>query len=126
MNSSQLIPLIINLLIAIIIGHYIGKKRHIGFWWSLLVCLGTTSFIGIIITLISPRLDSPPHEPTRFKKNTGIILIVISVLFLIVYLEHLITNRPLGNINPISPSISLLILGLYLYHLSKQGNILNR
>lgn len=81
MENLHLLPFLINIAIAAVIGHFIGRKRHIGFWWSVLVSLGTTSFVGIIITLISPKLSLPPHEPTRFKKNAGITLIVISLLF---------------------------------------------
>lgn len=34
----------------------LGKKRKIGFWWSLAFCLFLSPCIGLIITLFSKRI----------------------------------------------------------------------
>lgn len=50
--------IIINLLLSLwIIPMYLGTKRKIGYVWSMLACLFLTPIIGLIITLISPKLD---------------------------------------------------------------------
>ena len=118
MKSSQIILLIINAIIAILIGHFIGKKRHIGFWWSVLICLGTSVLLGVIITLFSPKLESSPHKPTKFKMITGIILIIFSLLGFLAYFEPNRNNNQ--NVDTFSSGFIFLTIGLYLYHLSKQ------
>ena len=35
----------------------LGKKRKIGFWWSLAFCLLCSPFIGLVITMFSKRLS---------------------------------------------------------------------
>jgi len=50
--------IILNLLLSIwIIPMYLGTKRKIGYVWSMLACLFLTPIIGVIITMISPKLE---------------------------------------------------------------------
>lgn len=53
-----MVGIIINLLVSIwVIPMYLGSKRKIGYVWSMLACLFLTPLIGVIITLISPKLE---------------------------------------------------------------------
>lgn len=55
--------IIINLLLSLwIIPMYLGTKRKIGYVWSMLACLFLTPIIGLIITLISPKLDGEQNK----------------------------------------------------------------
>ncbi|SHJ63518.1 WG containing repeat-containing protein [Arenibacter nanhaiticus] len=52
------LAVILNLIVSLwIIPEYLGRKRKIGFNWSLVACLFLSPIIGIIITLNSPLLD---------------------------------------------------------------------
>lgn len=55
--------IIINLLLSLwIIPMYLGSKRKIGYVWSMVACLFLTPIIGIIITLISPKIEEENKE----------------------------------------------------------------
>lgn len=55
--------IIINLLLSLwIIPMYLGAKRKIGYVWSMLACLFLTPIIGVIITMISPKLEDEKKE----------------------------------------------------------------
>ena len=54
----MVLGIIINLLLSLwIIPVQLGEKRKIGYMWSMLACLFLTPLIGVIITLISPKLE---------------------------------------------------------------------
>lgn len=124
MKSNVFILLIINIIIGSLIGHYLGKKRHIGFWWTVFICLSTSVILGIILVLISPKLESPPHKPTKFKKVLGIMMILISILGFLGYL------KPRGveyqNLDSFSGSCLFFTIGSYLYYLSIQKSTILR
>lgn len=61
---------IISFLLALwIIPQYLGQKRRIGFTRSLLACVFLTPLIGLIITLLSPKLDEYKKEFQVIKKE---------------------------------------------------------
>lgn len=120
MKSSQLVLLIINTIIALLVGQFIGKKRHIGFGWSVFVCFGASAIIGTIIALISPKLDSSPHKPTKTKGVVGIIMIIWGILGILAFFEK--SQAKYQNIDSLSGGCLIITIGLYLYHLSKQGD----
>ena len=120
MRSSQIVLLIINSIMALLVGHFIGKKRHIGFGWSVIVCLGTSAIIGTVIALISPKLNTSPHKPTKTKRVVGIIMIIWGILGFLEYFEK--SQAKYQNIDSFSAGCLLITIGMYLYHLSKQGD----
>ena len=114
----------INGFFCILVGYFIGKKRHIGFLWSTFLCLGMSIFIGIIITFISPKLDSPPHKPTKSKLIFAIISIAIGALPVFLHIDKFVQGAFMTKqeISSFSGGSLLFTLGLYLYHLSKSNS----
>lgn len=48
----------LNVLLSLwIIPMYLGEKRKIGYLWSAVACLFLTPVVGLIITLLSPKLE---------------------------------------------------------------------
>ncbi len=106
---------------CLLIGHFIGRKRHIGFWGSTFLCLGMSIMFGIILTFISPKLNLPPHRPTRGKLIAGIVLIILGFPRFYISVNKF-TNREIMNreeIGLFQASTFILTLGIYLYTLSK-------
>jgi hypothetical protein len=57
MEAATFVGLILNLILSVgIIPHYLGRKRKIGYVWSMVACLFLTPLIGVIITLASPKI----------------------------------------------------------------------
>lgn len=52
-----------------IIPEYVGAKRKIGFWWSLVACVFLTPFVGGIITALSPKLEEYKTENIKKLKE---------------------------------------------------------
>ena len=66
----MILGIIINLILSLwVIPEYLGKKREIGFAWSLVACLFLTPLIGVIITLVSPKLEEYKKETIAIKKE---------------------------------------------------------
>lgn len=73
MEAGTILGLVINILISIwIIPLYLGSKRKIGYTWSMLACLFLTPLIGLIITLLSPRINKllRPNETYQDRTTT--------------------------------------------------------
>jgi hypothetical protein len=66
----MILGIIINLILSLwIIPAYLGSKRKIGYTWSLIACLFLTPLIGVIITLVSPKLEEYKKETIAIKKE---------------------------------------------------------
>ncbi|NGZ90404.1 SHOCT domain-containing protein [Psychroflexus maritimus] len=60
----------LNIILSLwIIPTYLGKKRKIGFTWSLVACVFLTPILGVIITLLSPKLPEYKKESIRKRKE---------------------------------------------------------
>lgn len=57
--------------------HFLGRKRQIGFGWSLFFCLFLTPITGFIITMLSPKYYDDNPAPSTGKKVTGWIMIIL-------------------------------------------------
>lgn len=75
----MILGIVINLFFSLfVIPEFLGKKRKIGFFWSLIACLFLTPIIGVIIVLLSPKLEEFKKENVRnvktfSKRKTNII-----------------------------------------------------
>lgn len=57
MEAVTLLGLMINLILSVgVIPHYLGRKRKIGYVWSMVACLFLTPLIGVLITVASPKI----------------------------------------------------------------------
>lgn len=66
----MILGIIINLILSLwIIPEYLGSKRKIGYTWSLIACLFLTPLIGVIITLLSPKLEEYKKETVAVKRE---------------------------------------------------------
>ncbi len=54
-----------------IIPEYLGRRRKIAFTWSLVACVFLTPLIGLIITLVSPKLDEFKKEIQTIKTENS-------------------------------------------------------
>lgn len=75
-----LLGLIINLGLSFIVAHFLGKKRQIGFKWSIFFCLTLTPVIGFIITMVSRKYYSDNPKPSLTKKIFGGFFIFIAAM----------------------------------------------
>lgn len=104
--------------ISLIIAAFWGRKRQIGFWWTLYFMSG---FIAgwIVILNEDVRLDKPaPHSET--KKYAGYIIIILSSFFLWLVYHNRHDLRPSDIALFTVPLIWFIGLG---YYLSQRGNV---
>ena len=69
-----LFVLFINLAASVIIAVFIGSKKIIGLWGSLLICLVTSAIIGLIITLFFKTKTQKQIENTLDNMFSGLPL----------------------------------------------------
>lgn len=111
--------------IAFAIAHFLGRKRQIGFGWSLFFCIFLSPIIGFIIVMLSRKYFDENPKPSTGKKVWGWILIVLSVLsFLgrLMMISQGVERNPGDNFNQIFIAVGLFGLGYYLIELSKGKN----
>ena len=133
------VALITILIVGFLIAYFIGRKRKIGFWWSLFFCWFLTAIGGLIITLSSKKLDAPNPSPSKVKSAIGGVLIVIFGLSLILAINSIgsfdsMINQNYGGdesvkqlmnqnaYNSIALSMGFIGLGVYLILLGRKGN----
>jgi len=126
---QKLVILAIFIVISLVISYFLGRKRQIGFRWSLFFCLFLNPIIGLIITLLSRKYYKAKPKPSKGKKIFGQVLAIPFSLFLIPAIFGII-NEPngnfyLANIQILSFSLGMIGLGGYLMELGK-GKILNQ
>lgn len=66
----MVIIIIVNLILSLwIIPQYVGSKRKIGFWWSLVACFFLSPLVGGTITFLSPKLEEYKSENIKKVKE---------------------------------------------------------
>jgi hypothetical protein len=117
------------ILTSLVIAYFFGRKRQIGFWWSLFFCIFLNPIIGLIITLISKKYNKTKPKPSLIKKIIGQFLTFIFAIALIGAIGGTI-NEPIQNftfvyLQLISFQFGFLGLGIYLIELGN-GNVFNK
>jgi len=109
-----LFVLLINFGLVYVIAKFIGKKRLIGFGWSLALGIVATPVLGLIITLLSPKIKPiTPNEVVKDKKWVRVLLRVFGGFFIFFTIMYVILVVQLG-IGSIWSVIWLGVLGIYL------------
>lgn len=115
-----IVLIIFYLIIAFTIAHFFGRKRQIGFGFSLFFCICLNPIIGLIIVMLSRKYYDENPKPSTGKKVWGWILIIFSTLSVLrILIMRSIERNPGDNINQLVMSIGLFGLG---YYLIKLGN----
>jgi hypothetical protein len=122
MHQNNVMPYFLGLLILLVlIAEFIGRRKHIGFWWSLILMLFGL-IPGLLAIAISPSAKKHTTE-NKFIQYFGLVLIIIiGAPGLIVALVQGFGTMFL--IYRAGFSIGFLVLGAYLYLLG-QGKIQN-
>lgn len=71
---AELIPSIILIIIALFCAEFIGRSKHIGFWFTFFMMLGIVP--GIIALILSPSAKKPP---TKANKNYIVFTIIFAI-----------------------------------------------
>lgn len=66
--------------LSLLIAHYLGRKRQIGFKLSLFFSLTLTPFFGFIITMVSSKYYSDNPKPSLSKKIFGWVFIFFAAM----------------------------------------------
>jgi hypothetical protein len=107
--------------LSILIAYFLGRKRQIGFGWSLFFCLFLSPLGGFITTMLSRKYYDSNPKPSNLMNIFGWGLIVIFTLVSIVEIQRYIKFP--GNQRPLLGfSLGLAGLGVYLVGLSKGKN----
>jgi len=124
--TDKLPLVIINTTIALLLAYYIGNKRQIGFGWSLFFFLFAPILFGLIVVLLSKKIDEPPLPASKIKYIIGWILMLFFSLTGLGNLYLLMRDgvhvyRILG----LSGAIWSVGLGFYLVRIGKSIDINN-
>lgn len=110
---------------SIAIAYFWGKKRQIGFGWSLFFCIFLSPLIGFIITMLSRKYYDPNPIPSKSKRITGRTIIIISILSIcgnIMTFNEVPPEKLQSKIGAITLGIALIGLGRYLIQLGRGRN----
>ncbi len=101
---------------ALIISFFIGRKRQIGFLWSLFFCCTLTPVLGFLVTIFSIKYDKPNPNYSRSNLQWGYALIVIFAGGMLSQLLKKINDPQLFYLplDTIVFQIGMLGLGIYL------------
>ena len=102
------------LFLGALTAHFIGRRRQIGFLWSLCLC-SCNILLGLFATLFSPKSTLPSPAASRFKQRIGWAVVGLGCLALI----SLITQIGLAEINAHLLALGLIIMGFYLVQVGK-------
>jgi hypothetical protein len=103
MGEEIIFIAIFGLLLFYGIAEVFGRSRHIGKWWSF-VLLSTSLIFGILAIIFSPSAKKQPTKGNKTHKIFAWVCVVIGSIGLF-------------TLNP--ASLGVLILGFYLFELSK-------
>lgn len=82
MSSEQELMLpFVSIFLSILVAFLLGRKRQIGFWWSLFFGFTLNPFISLIISQVSGKITDPNPEFSIGKLIYGITLLVVGLLF---------------------------------------------
>ena len=77
---AELIPSIILIIIALFCAEFIGRSKHIGFWFTFLMMLGIIP--GIIGLITSPSANEKPIKSSKLQDYIAIFIWCIGVFYL--------------------------------------------
>jgi hypothetical protein len=124
----MIILIIVYIIFCFLIAEVFGRRKQIGFWWSLLMLLG--GFInGIIAIILSPSAKKNKTVGKKLHNYLAITFLyffgLIPLIFTIFeFLNNNFIEIPILFLTRFGISILFVISGLYLCQLSK-GNIYN-
>ena len=107
---AELIPSIILIIIALFCAEFIGRSKHIGFWFTFLTMLGIIP--GIIALIFSPSVK---NEPIKENKLYFILSFISACLALMAFLNGSINS----NVFSLFLGISFASLVFYFIDLAK-------
>jgi hypothetical protein len=121
------IIIIVYILFCLLIAELIGRRKHIGFWWSfILLVAGLIN--GIIAIIFSPSVKKEPTIGANYHFVIGIIffifmgltplLMTLSEISEIIYWQSKSLIYPYYTVR-IGISFSFIITGIYLIQLSR-------
>ena len=70
-------PFLLFLSLCVVVAYFLGRKRHIGFGWSLFFSLFFSPIIGFLVTMLSPKYYDPNPEPSKTKRVFGWLIVVL-------------------------------------------------
>lgn len=123
----EIISVLIASCIFYLIAEFIGRGKHIGKWWTLLLLLGGI-IPGLIALVFSPSAISTPTKGTLIHTIAGwVFIILLGAIPLFISLNSLQEYLNYGiDINmKIGIPISFIVTGIYLIQLGKSKIINN-
>ena len=114
---------IISVLFGLLIAHFLGRKRQIGFGWSFFFCLFLNPIIGFIITMLSRKYYDDDPAPSQAKKVIGgIVIAFFSLSALGTLFAASAGEASEAAIQAMFMAIGFIGLGYYLIELGKGKN----
>jgi len=108
---------------AIAIAYFLGRKRQIGFGWSLFFCFFLSPLIGFIIVMLSKKYYDENPRPSKSKIIIGWILLSLFILISITGIFAIFSEYAEESfINSLAMTIGFSGLGYYLIQLGKGKN----
>ncbi len=111
--------------IAFIIAYFLGRKRQIGFGWSLFFCffLILPPIGGLVATLLSRKHYAPNPTPSKAKKIWGWVIIVLAAMSFMGNVSMVSKGQAtISTFTVLGWCIGFIGLGFYLIELSKGKN----
>lgn len=115
------IQLVINLVIGGIVAWFLGRRRIIGFGWSLFFSCSLSFIFGFIVTMLSPKYESANLANSKARLIIGWVLLLLGIFMVWAVFRVITTGQELDSFNNFSVGIIAALIGggIYLIKRSK-------
>ena len=112
-----IVSLLFMSLLSFGVAEFLGRRKHIGRWWTFTLSLTGFLVVGLVASFLSP---SAKKIPTKGHIAHLIVGVLISAHGVLTFIMFSVQSEPVG----ISQAISFMSLGTYLIVLSR-GKVVN-
>lgn len=83
----------IQVVIGLVIAHFLGRYRQMGFGWCLFFCIFFTPIAGFIAVMLNSKYYDPTPKPSSTKFYVGLVMVVLFSIGIIGFLSNPILLR---------------------------------
>lgn len=116
-----LVQLAVNLVIGGVVAWFLGRKRIIGFGWSLFFSCSLSFLFGFIVTMLSPKYETANLTNSKTRRIIGWVILLLGIFMVWAVYRAITTGQALESFNGFSVGLIAALIGggIYLIKRSK-------
>ncbi|HAI76478.1 MAG TPA: hypothetical protein DCM08_09530 [Microscillaceae bacterium] len=117
--QAAMVILGIQVLIGLVIAHFLGRYRQMGFGWCLFFCIFFTPIVGFIAVMLNSKYYDPTPKPSSTKFYVGLVMVVLFSIGIIGFLS----NPKILSLNPNSIGLYIGFVGWGIYLIQRSYGV---